>query len=75
MNTATQHQIASYKNQIKNVLSLLKTEYDSLNHSSNTDENISPNEIRKLREISKKLNEYCSDVMAYQEKIRLLNNG
>ena len=80
MNTTTQSQIASYKNQIKNVLSLLKTEYENLNQVQSSEQNIeddtiSPKELRKLREMSKKLNEYCSDVMAYQEKIRLLSNG
>ncbi|WP_375561966.1 hypothetical protein ACE193_05300 [Bernardetia sp. OM2101] len=76
MNTTAQHQIASYKLQIKNVLSQLKTEYDSLNtanESTTENETISPKELRKLREMSKRLNEYCSDVMAYQEKIRFLS--
>lgn len=72
-----QNQIATYKLQLKNVLSLLKTEYDSLNNSESSNEEntetISPKELRKLREISKRLNEYCSDVMAYQEKIRFLS--
>ncbi|PIY12626.1 MAG: hypothetical protein COZ18_01610 [Flexibacter sp. CG_4_10_14_3_um_filter_32_15] len=79
MNPTAQNQIAIYKLQIKNVLSLLKTEYDSLNNSesvseeNNENETISPKELRKLREMSKRLNEYCSDVMAYQEKIRFLS--
>ncbi len=77
MNTTAQNQIATYKLQIKNVLSLLKTEYDNLNNSESSNrentETISPKELQKLREMSKRLNEYCSDVMAYQEKIRFLN--
>ena len=76
MNTAAQNQIATYKLQIKNVLSLLKTEYDGLNNANEAtteNETISPKELQKLREMSKRLNEYCSDVMAYQEKIRFLN--
>lgn len=79
MNMTAQNQIATYKLQIKNVLSLLKTEYDSLNSSNSSNEStaenetISPKELQKLREMSKRLNEYCSDVMAYQEKIRFLS--
>lgn len=79
MNTTAQNQIANYKLQIKTVLSQLRTEYDSLNNASNQNEEslenetFSPKELRKLREMSKRLNEYCSDVMAYQEKIRFLN--
>jgi hypothetical protein len=73
----SQNQIATYKLQIKNVLSLIKTEYDSLNNSESSNrentETISPKELQKLREMSKRLNEYCSDVMAYQEKIRFLS--
>ncbi len=76
MNMTAQNQIATYKLQIKNVLSLLKTEYDGLNNANEQateNETISPKELQKLREMSKRLNEYCSDVMAYQEKIRFLN--
>lgn len=71
-----QNQIASYKIQIKNVLSQLRTEYENLNNSTTSNEEnetISPKELRKLREMSKRLNEYCSDVMAYQEKISFLS--
>ena len=71
-----QNQIANYKLQIKNVLSLLKIEHDGLNNANEQateNESISPKELQKLREMSKRLNEYCSDVMAYQEKIRFLN--
>lgn len=76
MNMTAQNQIASYKLQIKSVLLLLKTEYENLNNSNEStteNETISPKELQKLREISKRLNEYCSDVMAYQEKIRFLS--
>jgi hypothetical protein len=76
MTMTAQNQMPSYKLRIKNVLSLLKTEYESLNNSNEENiesETISPKELQKLREISKRLNEYCSDVMAYQEKIRFLN--
>jgi uncharacterized protein YlxW (UPF0749 family) len=76
MNMTAQNQIASYRLQIKSVLSLLKIEHDSLHNSNkenSEDETISPKELQKLREISKRLNEYCSDVMAYQEKIRFLS--
>ncbi len=74
MNMTAQNQIASYKLQIKSVLSQLKKEYDSLNNTETSEnETISPKELQKLREMSKRLNEYCSDVMAYQEKIRFLS--
>jgi hypothetical protein len=76
MNMTAQNQIASYKIQIKNVLSQLKMEYENLNNSNEKNienETISPKELQKLREISKRLNEYCSDIMAYQEKISFLN--
>ena len=79
MNTTTQNQIASYKLQIKNVLAQLKIEYDGLSNSNSPKEEnleneiISPKELHKIREMSKRLNEYCSDIMAYQEKIRFLS--
>ena len=76
MNMTAQNQIASYKIQIKNVLSQLRTEYENLtnlNEEYEINENFSPRELHKLREMSKRLNEYCSDVMAYQEKIRFLS--
>lgn len=74
MNMTAQNQIANYKLQIKNVLSQLRTEYDSLHNTETSEtETISPKELQKLREMSKRLNEYCSDVMAYQEKIRFLS--
>ncbi len=76
INMTAQNQIASYKIQIKNVLSQLRTEYENLNNSTTAkeeNETISPKELQKLREMSKRLNEYCSDVMAYQEKISFLS--
>jgi len=76
MNMTAQNQIASYKVQVKNILSQLRTEYENLNNSTSSNEEnetISPKELRKLREMSKRLNEYCSDIMAYQEKISFLN--
>ncbi len=68
-----QNQIATYKLQIKNVLSQIKIEHDDINNSNAESETISTKELQKLREMSKRLNEYCNDVMAYQEKIRFLS--
>ncbi|WP_169315251.1 hypothetical protein [Bernardetia litoralis] len=73
MNITTQNQIASYKLQLKSVLSQLKTEYNNLDKENLENDTISPKELHKLREVSKRLNEYCSDVMAYQEKIKFLS--
>lgn len=60
-------QIADYTKQIQQTISLLQEQYHQLAGTQGVC--LSPTQVRQLRQLSKRLNEYCADLMAYQEKM------
>jgi hypothetical protein len=60
-------EIKSYENEIEKMMNVLRHDFQNLNDTIKGELNLGT-----VRKISGRINDYCNDVLAYQEKISFL---
>jgi uncharacterized protein Yka (UPF0111/DUF47 family) len=60
-------EIKSYENEIEKMMRVLRNDFQNLNDNVKGDLNLGA-----VRKIAGRINDYCNDVLAYQEKISFL---